>query len=104
MCRRGRAVASTALGATPYVEEALRWLPKEVLPEKATPPTGAVTTQRARVLVADDNADMRDYVRRLLVARAQEVPAQEIIWTPQRDIRYNIQAACGKTASAAKSW
>ena len=64
-----RALASTALGAGPYIEEALRWLP-DVLPA----PQAAsrlesltmVTTRGARVLVADDNADMRDYIVRLL--------------------------------------
>jgi signal transduction histidine kinase len=66
--RGGRTLASTALGATPYVEEALRWLPEEVLPEAVTvtPTSGAVTTQGARVLVADDNADMREYLGHLL--------------------------------------
>lgn len=85
-----RRQASTALGASPYVEEALRWLPDaESLPLApvgggigpdallASPfPSAAVTRQgeeressvRARILWADDNADMRDYVRRLLSA------------------------------------
>jgi len=67
-----RARASTALGAAPFVEEAVRWLP-----ETGEQPTGEdegsaasdgahVTTQGARVLVADDNADMRAYLVRLL--------------------------------------
>lgn len=44
----------------PYVQETLRWLP-DGEPEPAPEPvTGA------RVLVADDNADMRDYLTRLL--------------------------------------
>ncbi|MEV7038212.1 SpoIIE family protein phosphatase [Amycolatopsis sp. NPDC051061] len=48
--------------AEPYVQEALRWLPDgEPAPGAAsTPVTGA------RVLVADDNADMRGYLARLL--------------------------------------
>jgi PAS domain S-box-containing protein len=62
-----RSLASTALGATPFVEEALRWLP-------GTDPGGAdllplPTMQgelRARIVLADDNADMREYVQRLL--------------------------------------
>ena len=33
------------------------------------PPPNAQTGQRERVLVADDNADMRDYVQRLLASR-----------------------------------
>ena len=70
-----RSLASTAVGATPYVEEALRWLPEEDGEQgsrgdgeqgregKLRPP------QKARILLADDNADMRDYVKRLLSQR-----------------------------------
>ncbi len=60
---------STATGALPYVEEALRWLsgpPGAVaLPEPDILGAGPVTA-RGRVLVADDNADLREYIRRLL--------------------------------------
>jgi PAS domain S-box-containing protein len=63
--------------ADPYVEEALRWLPSDAdafddgtfaagpLASQAVvaPILGA---QQARVLVADDNADMREYLARLL--------------------------------------
>jgi PAS domain S-box-containing protein len=56
-----------------FVEEALRWLPDEppaadadagadVAPSAAAP----VVAARARILVADDNQDMRGYVRALL--------------------------------------
>ncbi|WP_410586444.1 SpoIIE family protein phosphatase [Amycolatopsis sp. lyj-23] len=48
--------------AEQYVQEALRWLPEETRPEDTTRP--AQTS--ARVLVADDNADMREYLTRLL--------------------------------------
>jgi PAS domain S-box-containing protein len=56
--------------AQPFVQEALRWLP-----EPADQLGGSASTvvaapvrphaSRARVLVADDNADMREYLRRL---------------------------------------
>ncbi|SFW87437.1 SpoIIE family protein phosphatase [Amycolatopsis australiensis] len=46
--------------AEPYVQEALRWLPDD----GERPAPARVTG--ARVLVADDNADMRDYLARLL--------------------------------------
>jgi PAS domain S-box-containing protein len=66
-------LASTSLGAIPFVEEALRWLPgadhtTSPLVEAAAPasPTGAASATAARVLIADDNADMRDYLGRLL--------------------------------------
>ena len=62
-----------------FVNEAARWLPSEdheVMPGLAAsegPADGGRGTPAAgaRVLVADDNADMRDYLRRLLGARWQ---------------------------------
>lgn len=67
---------SGRLGAKPFVEEALRWLP-DGTPSSASSVPGspgltspAVTSrdrpQSSRILFANDNADMRDYVRRLL--------------------------------------
>jgi PAS domain S-box-containing protein len=71
-----RTQASTALGATPFVEEALRWLPDaEPADERVIPDIDVATEavggpeERARIVLADDNLDMRDYVRRLLAAR-----------------------------------
>jgi PAS domain S-box-containing protein len=71
-----RNLASTALGATPFVEEALRWLPNKgrmddqiIEDVGATQHAEATPGERARILLADDNADMRDYVRRLLASR-----------------------------------
>jgi len=63
-----RQLASTALGAMPYVEEALRWLSDrpEQRPLEVPEPLTAISTTGGRVLLADDNADMRDYVARLL--------------------------------------
>ncbi len=52
-----------------FVQEALRWLPDA--PQSTPPgPLGESTLSR-RVLVADDNADMRAYMRRLLSPRWQ---------------------------------
>jgi signal transduction histidine kinase len=80
-----RGLGATAREAEPFVEEALRWLPAEPrrahdggeLParhERSSAPLRAPALDdeqavRARVLVADDNADMREYVRRLLADR-----------------------------------
>jgi PAS domain S-box-containing protein len=50
--------------AAAFVSEALRWLPVDEPVPDAAP---LVTT--GRVLVADDNADMRDYLARLLSTR-----------------------------------
>jgi PAS domain S-box-containing protein len=71
---------STSLRVGPYIEEALRWLPDGELSESTDDkfaaffgapdisPRVAVTSVRPRILLADDNADMRDYVHRLLNA------------------------------------
>ncbi|MBW4565735.1 MAG: response regulator [Mojavia pulchra JT2-VF2] len=83
-----RTLASTALGASPYLEEALRWLPEEgtgdwgqgtgkkqgsreqEAGEKNFPnlqyPIPNTQSPIPNILLADDNADMRDYVKRLL--------------------------------------
>ena len=71
-----RTLASTTLGASPFVEEALRWLPdvdqavpiSRSAPDWRNAPTGAPPANRPRILWVDDNADMRDYVSRLLQA------------------------------------
>ena len=70
--------SSMVLGASPFVEEALRWLPDAARgtgAEDEAAGTGELVaiadtaTLGARVLLADDNADMRDYVARLLRAQ-----------------------------------
>jgi signal transduction histidine kinase/response regulator of citrate/malate metabolism len=74
----GAARSKDAAQAEAYVSEALRWLPDGPgeQPAPATPSEVAASTSEAeprpepaRVLVADDNADMRDYVVRLLRKR-----------------------------------
>ncbi len=73
----GRSRASTSLRAGAFVEEALRWLPSGGLAAETPddrgddPPDfpGAGRTAGARILIADDNADMRHYLRRLLEPR-----------------------------------
>ncbi|MFJ4970039.1 SpoIIE family protein phosphatase [Streptomyces sp. NPDC088755] len=66
--------------AAPYVQEALRWLPdtqsggtRADANPAAEPATGPAV--QARVLVADDNADMREYLTRLLGGAGYEVQA-----------------------------
>ncbi len=68
---------ATSLRAQSYVEEALRWLP-DAASAGVSPPgdqpdevpnLASGKTDGARVVVADDNADMRAYMRRLLGAR-----------------------------------
>jgi PAS domain S-box-containing protein len=84
-----RALTSTALRSDAYVEEVLRWLPdgppagriaegladrqpEDVRGESIPKAAGA---KAQRILLADDNADMRNYVRRLLVQCGYEVEA-----------------------------
>jgi len=58
---------STFSGASAYTEEARRWLPARQTPGEA--PNVGLGPRAARVLVADDNADMRNYLTRLLRER-----------------------------------
>ena len=72
---------STSGVAAPYVQEALRWVPDEPGSEgdgmtlatdsAVVPVAGAAGS--ARVLVADDNADMREYLARLLRGAGYQV-------------------------------
>lgn len=66
-------VVPTATVAASYVEEALRWLPAAssaaATNSLAPGPVGAAIEASVRIVLADDNADMRDYVRRILGER-----------------------------------
>jgi PAS domain S-box-containing protein len=65
----------------PFVQEALRWLPSEAGPATAdadaamTPVAPPGTGVQAHVLVADDNADMREYLDNLLQTAGYRVSA-----------------------------
>ena len=61
-------VSATARALAPYIEEAQRWIPNDaqaVEPKHGDPSFGL----QAHVLLVDDNADMRDYVRRVVEGR-----------------------------------
>ncbi|MFF8828601.1 SpoIIE family protein phosphatase [Streptomyces sp. NPDC015131] len=75
--------AAVSATAEPFVQEALRWLPTE---EAGAPRTGTDTSATggaytsgpvvpARVLIADDNADMREYLTRILRGAGYQVEA-----------------------------
>ena len=76
-----RSLASTAVGAASFVEEALRWLPEpantgeEVQVSWGDESGGPIRAalKDAVVVLADDNADMRGYVERLLLSRGFKV-------------------------------
>ena len=84
-----------ASGRRRYVEEALRWLPDAA--DDGAAAGGTTTRSRPRrepaaaeqrragraILLADDNADMREYVRRLL-ARHYEVGRSPTAWRRSR--------------------
>ncbi len=61
--------AAAGHAALPYVEEALRWLPEPAITGRGEPRLVPEFADGGRVLLADDNADMRAYVSRLLGAR-----------------------------------
>jgi len=83
-----RPAVSASLRAEAYVEEVLRWLPNRSpaseLADQTTaglqadsllgPPLSAGRNVD-RILIADDNADMREYLRRLLAPSGYEVEA-----------------------------
>jgi PAS domain S-box-containing protein len=78
-----RTLASTATEAQAYVQEALRWLPRTsgetspklpaIIESTATMQSAAIHAERfastagARIILADDNADMRNYLEELLL-------------------------------------
>jgi PAS domain S-box-containing protein len=82
---RDRSLTSRAVGTTPFLEEALGWLPgvEQASPQDEMPSrpeliqvpclpvdeNGELNVDRPRVLVADDNADTRQYLERLLAER-----------------------------------
>ena len=86
---RSRSLASTAVGATPFLEEAMGWLSpvdpaasesevppgRELLqvPCPSIPENGDASPGRSLVLIADDNADMRSYLYRLLAERYEVI-------------------------------
>jgi PAS domain S-box-containing protein len=53
-------------GASPFVFEASRWMSDSADVGAPEPPMPSDTSNRQRILVVDDNADMRSYVARLL--------------------------------------
>jgi len=81
--------SESTLGAAPYVQEALRWLPggatgeEQLVKDLANEDLALLLDQkppgladRATILLADDNRDMREYVQRLL-GRKYKVTAVE---------------------------
>ncbi len=82
---KDRNLASNALGAAPFVDEALRWVPggegsgprerPSLLAIPALSGGSGGANPGARILLADDNTDMRHYVCKLLEAEGWRVMA-----------------------------
>ncbi len=77
-----RRLASSSLQTEAYVDEVLKWLPDDgsrlhlLQTFEAVPtalPPGSTDQSHPRILLADDNADMRDYVSRLLSPKYEVV-------------------------------
>jgi PAS domain S-box-containing protein len=79
-----RTLASSAIAAQTFVDEALQWLPdaeESALPDPEptlpqldgdmgeSPGTGGAPARAGTILLADDNSDMRGYLRRILKQR-----------------------------------
>ncbi len=78
-------LSSTTLGAQPFVEEALRWLIEEDsesfnlltytqetgMQAESWHTTTPASKDKARIIIVDDNADMRDYLSRLLAPHCE---------------------------------
>jgi signal transduction histidine kinase/CheY-like chemotaxis protein len=94
-----RTVTSTSVRAHAYVEEALRWLAGDEtdIPEARRQGAGASAglPQGTRILLADDNADMRAYVRSLLEPRCevQTVPDGQTALDAIREARPDLVLA-----------
>jgi len=74
----GATLASMASQAEAYIEEALRWLPdigELVAADLKSSAPRKQDEKRARVLLVEDNADMRDYLKRLLIPHYDVVVA-----------------------------
>jgi PAS domain S-box-containing protein len=83
-----RPLVSTSMGASAFLEESSGWTgaaPRRVAGKPSSVSPGPIAAaplphsvpREARILLADDNADMRAYVERLLRAQGWEVEAVE---------------------------
>lgn len=105
-----RTMVSTAVGASPFIEEAMQWLPiekdeggrmKDEFPNEDSIHQSKIQNQKSKILVADDNADMREYARRLLLQQAKkEIEERARVETAlrEREERYELVLAGAEAA------
>lgn len=69
----GKPIVPITTHANAFLEEALLWLPESEGSSSVVDSTNCIGDVRGHVLIADDNADMRSYIRRLLEAAGYKV-------------------------------
>ena len=95
-----RTLISTEIDANGFVEEAASWVsldttrladvsPELIVQSSIQPVLDLQPARMARILLADDNADLRDYLRRLLSPQYQVVAATDGV-EAQEAIRHQI--------------
>jgi PAS domain S-box-containing protein len=67
--------ADTGRLARGFVDEALRWLPDAAQPAAEGQPDAGLAAGLGRIVLADDNADMRAYIKRILEEGGYQVEA-----------------------------
>jgi len=67
--------ASTRLGAAPFIDEASQWVNAGRNAADAAAVDAPLPAMVGRIVLADDNADMREYVSQLLIAQGWDVDA-----------------------------
>jgi PAS domain S-box-containing protein len=72
---RGEPPVPKSTTAAAFVNEAIRWLPGDIREETHDAPETPEDVTNGHVLLAEDNADMREYLRRLLAAHGFSVEA-----------------------------
>jgi signal transduction histidine kinase len=68
-----RNILPSNIQSNAFVEEALRWLPDEERDKDIEGQDFTITSPPARILLADDNADLREYIRKLLSTKYEVV-------------------------------
>ncbi|MEJ0034304.1 MAG: ATP-binding protein [Bacteroidota bacterium] len=74
--------------STAFVEEALKWIPSNGHSEPTPHSDPKAINTKSKVLLADDNADMRDYMKRLLSEQFNVITAQDGEEAYQKALEY----------------
>ncbi len=78
LSKEEKPLVSTATRAEAFVEEALQWIPNSVTADGPADTTYESShLPKKRIVLADDNADMLDYVRKLLASRYEVITVSD---------------------------